>query len=617
MIGQNGKSNLDKILLIDSSFEVDYLKDKESQYSKIITFDFDSHKILSDLKISHEISDSYLTKYELDQIQKETYRLSKWNRQKEISGLLDYDGINLGSLFFNDFIDFITSFLKKFCEITKVIKKYQNSEFVTSNDLFEIASTLSQNVKLSHKKTTTQVDVIKYSYQLGQKSIPITISRTKYIKLKNISELFLQKVFRFDKPTNGKKHVLLIEFDPTKYKTLLLSSKAYKTNFLLYNRRWPSIWNLESLCVVRKSGCRIATYKTLVNSDLEIKINQIKITIKEKLNDLLHNAFFNSFFSFNGISFWEALKPFFEEKLIQKMAESILEIEAGKKLFEKYKISSILILSEIGPNEQIMMHLARKNKIPIILMQHGVPYETKEAIERNNLIGFFPNFSDYMITWGNVTKEYVENFGIDSSKIQPLGNPVYDDLFNKKTLVHGDEILLATSPPMKDIVYDNLVETNKKYRDAIENICKITTKLNQKLIIKLHPSLVDFEIEAMANKINSKIKVIKSGSIFPLIERCNLIVTFDLSTTILEAQILKKPAISIKLKNYGFGISEVFKTNSCINISIDEFEKTLEKILTNSNYRNEVITNGDVFVNKYLVNKGTSVGAILAFLKKF
>lgn len=616
MIGQNGKLDLDKILLIDSSFTIDYLKGTEDQYQKIITFDFDSHKMLLSQNISHEISDSYLTKYELDEIQKETYRLSKWNKQKEISNLLEYDGINLGSLFFNDFINFITGILKKFCEITKIIQKYQNYEFIVASDLFEMASVLSKNVKLAHKKTIEQTDIIKYSYQLGHKSVSVTISKNTYMKLKNISELFLQKIFKFDRPQHGKKYNVLIEFDPTKYKTLLLSSKTHSTNFLLYNRRWPTIWNLESFNVVKRSNCRIATYKTLVSSELENKIAEIQSAVKEKLKELWQKTFFNSFFSFKGISFWNAIKAFFDEKLTKKMIESILEIESAKKLFTKYQISSILILSEIGPNEQIMMQLARKNQIPIILVQHGVPYETKEASERNNLVGFFPNFSDYMIAWGNSTKEYVENFGIASSKVKPLGNPIYDDLFNKKDVERGDTILLATSPPMKDIVYDNLVETNEKYRAAIENICKITTKLNQKLMIKLHPSLVDFDIEEMANKINSKIKIIKSGSIFPLIQRCRLLITFDLSTAILEAQILKKPVISIKLKNYGFGTSEIFKTNSCISIPMEEFEKTLEKILTNSNYRKEIIANGDVFVDKYLVNKGASVNAVLDLLKK-
>ncbi|NDF35931.1 MAG: hypothetical protein EB154_08820, partial [Nitrosopumilaceae archaeon] len=113
------------------------------------------------------------------------------------------------------------------------------------------------------------------------------------------------------------------------------------------------------------------------------------------------------------------------------------------------------------------------------------------------------------------------------------------------------------------------------------------------------------------------ILVVRSGSIVPFIENCKLMLTFDLSTTILEAQILKKPVISISLKDYGFGESEIFRTNACISADIEELEQILNKILTDDSYRNNIIKNGDSFVDGYLSNKGKSTKEILAFLKQF
>lgn len=618
MIGQNGNNyNLNKILLVDSSFKV-FSLNESSHYKKIITFDFESHKAFSEHGIQHEVSDNYLSDSELHELQKKTYELSKWSKQEEISSLLTYKGINLGNLLYNDFIDFIAGFLKKFAEIAKIIQKHQNHEFVASVGLFDIVKILSNNVTSDNKKTVApQTEIIKHSYQFGKKSISITVSKRTYLKLKNTTEFLLQKVFGFDKPKPEEKYVLLVEFDPTKYKTLILAPKKHSLNFLLYNRRWPTVWNLESFNVVRKSNCRIATYKTLVDTDLETKINQNKAIIRKKLIDLWSDDFFTSYFTFNNVSFWEALRPFFEKKLGSRIQEAIQEIESANKLFTKYKIFTVLVLSEIGFNEQIMIHLAKKNGIRVILMQHGVPYETPEASERNNLSGLFPNLSDSMIVWGNLTKSYLVTAGIPSSKLMSLGNPAYDELFNKKNTLKEEIILLATSPPMKDFVYDNLVETNERYQNTVREICKIVSGMNQKLVIKLHPSLVDFDIEAMASKISDSITVIKSGSIFPLIENCKVLITFDLSTTILEAQILKKPTISIKLKDYGFGESDIFKTKSCINITINNFEETLTTILTNSSIRTEIIKNGDDFVDDYLANKGRSVNAILKFLEQF
>lgn len=121
MIGQNGITRLDKILFIDSSFPLESL-DSEDLYQKIITFDFDSHNSLTKLKIRHEVSDTYLTHQEIKELQEKTLDLSSWSKQKEISQFLEYEGINIGNLTFNNFIDFIAGFLKKFCEIQKIIQ---------------------------------------------------------------------------------------------------------------------------------------------------------------------------------------------------------------------------------------------------------------------------------------------------------------------------------------------------------------------------------------------------------------------------------------------------------------------------------------------------------------
>ena len=60
-----------------------------------------------------------------------------------------------------------------------------------------------------------------------------------------------------------------------------------------------------------------------------------------------------------------------------------------------------------------------------------------------------------------------------------------------------------------------------------------------------------------------------------------LLITFDLSTTILEAQILKKPVLSISLRDYGFGKSKIFLRDTCktlpISKSLDEIKMILSK----------------------------------------
>ena len=616
MTGQNGIIRLDRILFIDSSFPLELLN-TEDLYHKIITFDFDSHNSLTELKIQHEISDTYLTHHEIKELQEKTLDLSSWSKQKEISQFLEYEGINVGNLTFNNFIDFIAGFLKKFCEIQKIIQQNHNCEFVCSTSTYEMAKIFSNNVKIKKQQASNSHDkAFKHTYHLGKLSFQISLTKEKYLKLKNLTESIFSYLFRLDKPKNNNDSILCVEFDPIKYKTLFLSGNNAPHNFILYNRRRPLIWNLESLNVIRKSKCQAIVPNKLLDSTLQTKITEDVKLIGTKLDELWNNDFFETFFSINKVSFWSALRHFFSNNLACIMKDLVSDIALAKKLLENQTIKTILILSEIGPQEQILMHLAHINGKKVVLLQHGIPYETREASKRNNLHGFFPNFSDAMIVWGPLTKQYLENAGILSSKLKPLGNSPYDDLVS---ISHnaGDTILLATSPPMKDIVYDNLVITNQQYRSAIKNICQITTKLNKKLVIKLHPSLVDFDIESITKKINKDIQVVTSGSIFPLISNCNLLITFDLSTSILEAQILQKPTISITLKDYGFGDSDIFKTESCIRTTIDKLEQHVDKLLIDDSYRRKYVENGNRFVEQYLSNRGTATKSIHDFLKDF
>ena len=65
----NNNSNL--VVLFDSTSDFDDLDETISNSkSKIISFDYETHKILNDKKINHEVSDSYLSREDLRTIQK-------------------------------------------------------------------------------------------------------------------------------------------------------------------------------------------------------------------------------------------------------------------------------------------------------------------------------------------------------------------------------------------------------------------------------------------------------------------------------------------------------------------------------------------------------------------
>ncbi len=613
----------DSIILFDSSSSLDELK-KFTQKGKptIITFDYESHMLLSQNNISHEISDSYIDENDLQTIQKQSYHFAEWFREQPINSLVDYEGINLGELFHVEFHYLLIPFLKKFVEVSKIITKFNNTKFVAQNTLYRIISHFSPSAEqLGKNKDTASdfiYDIVNIHIKIRNASFTIVLSKSFYAKLKKISEKFIKFLLNKPKRLSNDKTVLLVEFDAMRYKTIFSLSSESPLNLVFFYRRRPPIWNLKSYSIIKNSRSILATYYSLVDKHLKGVIKN-KVSLAESMINSLTSkeSFLKAFFSINGISFWEVLKPFFVQLCTKRMMEGIEETEITKKLFENYRFSSVLLLNENSFNELIIIKLAKKYKIPITLIQHGLYYDTTEAYELNKLLGIFPNYSDKFIAWGNVLEHYAVNCGIPLQKIKVLGNPSYDDLFQNQ-LVHstksGGFVLLTITAPEQIWVSELTVETRKNYENAIISVYETVSKINKKLVIKLHPSQKDIGITKF-NENYPKMQIIKGENILSLIEACDVLVSFDLSTTILLAQILKKPTISITMNYAGLGESEIFKSKSSSMINLDEFEITLNRILEDEHYRQEIIEKGTKFVDDYLVNQGSASEELLSFLK--
>lgn len=613
-------SNEHEIFLLDSSIQIDELR-LLKKTSKIITFDFESHKLLLKNNISHEISDEYLTKQDLCDIQNRSYDFIKWYDHQTVSNFIEYEKINLGKLFFINFHNFLVPFLKKFVEILRIYQKYSNAKFFTTFKLYSFIYIFTNSVKIinTDKKFERKTPPsMKYSLKLGTKHLSISLPQKYYKKIKSFSEIFINMFFS-NRITNNKKNVLLIEFSPTRYRNFFSNLPNSNINVILHNRRIPSIWNLESYSMIKKSKCIVTTLHGLLDKKVKHSIDSGKKSSSSQIDELWKcDSFFNTFFSFNEISFWSILKPLFKNMFEERIPEYITEIELTKKLFSQYHFSSILVWSESGPHEQIAISLAKKFQIKVALIQHGLYDDTAEAYDFNKL-GLMPCSSDKFLVWGEILKNYAINCGIPAEKIEIVGSPLYDDFFlqAKESDFNNSFILLATTNPQNNTISDLTFDSYSQREQAIQKICQTVTKLNKKMIIKLHPSPDEIDITDFVHQLNTEIIVVKAGNILDLMKNCEVFITLNTSTTILESQICKKPVISIFVTDRGFGNAEVFKSKSCVQISTDEVEDMLLKLSNDATFKKKIIETGKKFSDKYLYNQGNSSQHLLTFLEKF
>ncbi len=619
---QNNPSKNDTILLFDSSMNFqDVNKIIKEKKPRIITFDYESHIIFEEKNICHDISDIYISKNDLDIMQKKSYLFAYWFDESKISDLVQYDGINIGELFYFDFYHQLIPIFKNFFIIMKLFEANKNSSFITSTLLFDTVSCFTTSViEIRSNEINSKIcyDAIKIPFKIGNFSHSFTIP---YNYLQNLTKIF-EKLFKLlllkhHKSKNGNT-VLFIDFTTKKYNVLFNIIDKFLLNVVKFDRIVPAVWNFESYSIIKKSNCLIENYSTLIDKSLKNSIEQGRNLLKNKTNLLWQqNEFFESFFSLDDKSFWTIIKPILVKLYEKKSNEAIQEIELTKKLFKKYKFNSILIWTETHVNQIIAIKLAKKENISIHCIQHGFPADSDENIPYMKFQRGNTYYSDNFLVWGNVIKQYVSRLGFSENKVKVLGSPYFDSIFlnkNNNMVINKNFILVAASSPTNDSCYDMTVESMKKYLESIKKICEVSSRMNNDLVIKLHPQPNELDITDFVKNINPKITVLKSGDISPLIESCDVFIVMDISTTILEAQIHEKPVIAFRTRDY-LGVSEFIKSNSCISTTVDDFESLFTRVLTDEKFKHEVIERGTKFYKNYLSNPGTASENVLHFLE--
>lgn len=613
MMENNTKSDQSStILLVNFPFDINKLKKTKNDINPIIiTFDYTSHKILVDNKIEHDLSDNFLTSDDVNKIQQNSYDLTKWYNHQTVSKLLEYDGINIGGLFYVEFHYFLLPFLKRFTELIKIYKKYNKKQFIATFNLYNIAKSLNSNTKSfdnDKKQEDFLYDNIKFPVT---SSFNLSIKRSHYQYLKKISEKIIQKLIG---EQNLPKHaILLAEFDPIRYENLLTLSSKFGVDFVLFNRRRPAIWNSKSYSIIKKSKIFVATDHNLVDSQLHITIKNKQQEFIAKLGVLWENDdYFRTFFSLDS-SFWDIIKSNFKNLCEKRILEAIREIEISKELLLKHNIRCVVIWSESGFNEQIIISLAKKLSIKTVLLQHGIIVDEPQTFEFNKFSGILPTNSDKYVVWGEIVKEYAVTCGIPAEKIHALGSPSYDKI-KKKHSPEKNAILLAVTAPRKIHIEGYLVKELENYERMIETICKIVYSNNKKLIIKTHPFQEEYDITELVKKTNSSIKIVKRGDIPSVVESCDSLISVSVSSAIFETQLIGKPVISIPVP-YDIGNPQILRTNSCLKTTIDDLPNALSK-LDDEKYRNNVVENASKLLSQNLAHIGHASEELLSFLKK-
>jgi len=605
---------MNNVFLIDSAKNLENLN--ISQYSKpiVITFDYSSHKKLEKKGISHEISDSYLSAEELQTIQDSSYKFSKWFENDNFNRYLEYEGVHLGRLAYSELFVFLLPFLKKFFEIKKICQKYDNTLFHVSPELRKIVKQFSNNTEedLKSNKTEFLYDTIV----LDNAFLKIKISKQNYDRLKYFSDKITKQFFSAKNQSDFD--IILIEFNTNMYSNFFKSLNKSGLKTLFYSLKRPAIWDKNSFSVMKQSKCKIAIYSDFLSEEIETHSKHHTQKLLENLDKLLKNDYkLKEFFTLFDTEFWYSLKPVFENLCKKYIKDVVTEVEITRKILQKYRPKMIVILSESSKTDQIIISQAKILGIPFYLLQHGLGYDTLKGHFWNEFTGSLPIESSKFLVWGNAMLNYAKAYDIPLSKVNVVGSVAHDPIYSHNFQnLKNEYMLLAIEGPRHTNIFDYTNKIHKEYENILKIIFETVHNSNKKLLVKFHPNESEINKTSIEYLLNPSIKIIKQGQMASYLPNCELLLTMSITTAILDAYVLKKPVLRIAFREW-MGKPDMYRKASSIVTSIEDFESNFNKILNDKEFRQQIISNGEEFVNDCLSFPANSADQLSNTLKSF
>ena len=626
-----------QIILITSILDLDEIPNNllKSNETKIFSFNLDVHLELKNQKIEHIIADDLLSLDERLKIFDKMTEFGSW--YSNIPGIdFELEGVNLLKILDrNEFLTYLLPILINLAIIKKIIEKEKPTKIIATNQISKTIYSIikDQNIDTeffnSVNNNNLLWDNITAKFNIGGIPLTFTLSRKKYLKIKNtfenLSGLLNNFWFKFDQSKNNS--IVFLEFNPQLFSKLFEEMTNYDGDVILINHRRSAIWSKKSINVIKKSKCKILNLETVLNKNERAQIPLLLDNYSQKIDNLWKNSkILSDIFQIYGYNFLDSIKDTMLKLFSERLFSYISLILSMKKITNQLNIKCIVSLNESGETERTMLEVNNK-KFPSILLEHGF-IERNSQTKRYDILSEHVCFNDKIVVWGESKKQWLINeYDVNPNRIIVTGSPRHDAYFSsrlKNKNISQKTILLAPNP-LNDINGQSNTTLKLQFNETIKKTLEIIKKLdNVKIIVKLHPIQLEHneEIKLFIKNLDSSIPIYLWT---PVIETINnvdavLVLTPEIHSTptmLLESMILGKPTMNVFFDKTVPEYAHI-QDNAVFTITNNEnLEINLKKFLFDENFQNTLQKNADNFVNQFMSNPGTASKKFASILKSY
>jgi len=288
------------------------------------------------------------------------------------------------------------------------------------------------------------------------------------------------------------------------------------------------------------------------------------VKILQKNMKKLEQKNLKDLFVYKNISFWDCLKPKFEEIFLEPYLPTFLHlIDKLEEFFQINKPKVIIQVYETGPYAKAFEIVAKKLGIRTIGIQHGTINDTHPdymyAEIQTGKLSIGNPIPDTTFVFGEHYKKVLTEQGFyPSEKIDVIGNPEFYDIEKIKINLNKKTILKKYDIPDKKIVLvalsSFLFENSEKIHDTVlldllyEELKDVQ---NLVVLIRPHPSSKDKVRDLLKNRYKCSNFKISESTLIEDIFICDVLVT-TFSTVAVDATFFEKPIIFANITDEDF-----------------------------------------------------------------
>ena len=608
-----------KNLYILQDINEEKLSELKEENAVFIAFDYISHKILAKNEIKHNLIDDYINENDRKEIfQFCSTCLKQYERSDESD--LKFHNIDLVSIVDrNELHEFLMDLVPKIKALKKIIDEELYDTIFVSSDIYEIFSKtkFKANIKLLNKieKNLLTLEKVDIPLNFEIMETKFTISRKKYKMLKGNIEKTTTGLFRLRKNYENKKKIVLIEFDPEIYHDLLQEINKHGFQPVLVNFRKTATASLRSIKYLKKSNSLVMLAEDWLQKPQFEEIKIARANFLHKIKNVTKNKIFLPNCVYEEIDFNVIIQKKINNILIQRLDEYLIQILIAESIKNADDVAGIITLNFSGETEKIFSRI--QNDIPVILLQHGFANYTK-AISYFDILDDYHLIKHKIAVWGDIIKDYLIHVkAIPENKIIVSGSPKYDSYSRIEKNKKNQKIMLVTLRPIITHMEGPRIELYEKYRKTLHKLIQISKDVEDlQIIFKLHPQQnISNQIIINMIKENEGIKILQFEPIKELLADCDLHVNiapdnFDASSVILEAMMMGKPTLNIRLQKNEIEF-EFIKDNAIKSVYYDSNIERSVLDLISYHGTDELFSNSQNFLNKYMKNRGSAAKKLI------